>query len=109
MQLYLCILAVATSIFAGCSEDDRDTGYFGPGLSPTDQSRDQQNANLPGQIGRPASSLGSGDLTVLGQNANANQAAFRQRFGLTDPTQDQMAGWQQYDARFTEYSGKDAD
>jgi hypothetical protein len=109
MQRYLCILAFATSIFAGCSEDDSDTGYFGPGPSPTDQSHDQQNAALPGQIGRSASSLGAGDLTVLGENANANQAAFRQRFGLIDPTEDQIAGWQQYDARFTEYSDKDTD
>lgn len=109
MQRNLCILAVATSIFAGCSEDDSDTGYLGPGPSPTDQSHDQQNANFPGQIGRPASSLGTSNLTVLGENANANQAAFRQRFGLADPTQDQMAGWQQYDARFTEYSDKDHD
>src|SRR6516225_6514396 len=109
MQRYLCILAVATSIFAGCSEDDSDTGYFGSGPSPTDQSHDQQSANLPGQIGRAAASLGTGDLTVLGENANANQAALRQHFGLADPTQDQMAGWQQYDARFTEYSDKDHD
>jgi hypothetical protein len=109
MQRYLCILALATSIFAGCSEDDSDTGYFGPGPSSTDQSHDQQNAALPGQIGRSASSLGAGDLTVLGENANADQAAFRQRFGLIDPTQNQIAGWQQYGARFTEYSDKDHD
>ena len=109
MQRHLCILVVAASILAGCSEDDGDSGYFGLARSPTDQGHDQQNANLPGQIGRLASSLGTGDLTVLGENANANQAAFRQRFGLIDPTRDQMAGWQQYDARFTEYSNKDRD
>lgn len=109
MRRYLHILAATISIFAGCSEDDSDTGYFWPGPSPTDQGHDQANANFPGQIGRPASSLGSDDLTVLGENAGANQTAFRQRFGLTDPTQDQMAGWQQYGARFTEYSDKDHD
>jgi 3D (Asp-Asp-Asp) domain-containing protein len=31
------------------------------------------------------------------------------RFGLVDPTSDQLASWQQYDARLTAYSNKDAD
>jgi hypothetical protein len=52
---------------------------------------------------------GNGDLSMLGGNANQNQQAFRQRFGLTDPTSDQLASWQQYDARLTEYSNEDAD
>jgi hypothetical protein len=46
---------------------------------------------------------------MLGGNANENQQAFRQRFGLTEPTSDQLANWQLYDARLTEYSNKDAD
>jgi hypothetical protein len=107
MRPNLCLLALATSLLTGCSEDDSDSGFITAG--PIDQSRDQQSGNIPGQTGRPVASLGTGDLTVLGGNANANQAAFRQRFGLSDPTQDQMAGWQQYDARFTGYSDKDAD
>jgi 3D (Asp-Asp-Asp) domain-containing protein len=53
--------------------------------------------------------LGSGDLEVLGRDANQNQQAFRQRFGLVDPTQDQLAQWGEYDARLTAYSNKDAD
>jgi 3D (Asp-Asp-Asp) domain-containing protein len=52
---------------------------------------------------------GDDDLEVLGSDANQNQQAFRQRFGLTDPTQDQLAQWDQYDARLTAYSNKDAD
>lgn len=107
MRLNLCLLALTASLMTGCSEDDSDSGFIGAG--PIDQSRDQQSGNIPGQTGGPVSSLGTGDLTVLGGNANANQAAFRQRFGLSDPTQDEMAGWQQYDARFTEYSDKDPD
>jgi 3D (Asp-Asp-Asp) domain-containing protein len=107
MRMNLCLLALATSLMTGCSEDDSDSGFIG--ADPIDQSRDQQSGNIPGQTGRPVSSLGTGDLTVLGGNANANQAAFRQRFALGDPTQDQMADWQQYDARFTEYSDKDPD
>jgi hypothetical protein len=105
MRINLCLLALATSLMTGCSEDDSDSGFIG--ADPIDQSRDQQSGNIPGQTGRPVSSLGTGDLTVLGGNANANQAAFRQRFALGDPTQDQMADWQQYDARFTEYSDKE--
>jgi 3D (Asp-Asp-Asp) domain-containing protein len=52
---------------------------------------------------------GNGDLSVLGGDANQNQQAFRQRFGLTDPTQEQLAQWEDYDARLTAYSNKDAD
>ena len=52
---------------------------------------------------------GNGDLRALGANASQNQWTFRQRFGLIDPTPDQLASWQQYDARLTAYSNKDAD
>jgi 3D (Asp-Asp-Asp) domain-containing protein len=52
---------------------------------------------------------GDGDLSVLGGDANQNQQAFRQRFGLSDPTQEQLAQWEEYDARLTAYSNKDAD
>jgi len=52
---------------------------------------------------------GNGDLSVLGDGANQNQQAFRQRFGLSDPTQEQLAQWEPYDARLTAYSNKDAD
>ena len=49
------------------------------------------------------------DLSVLGLDANDNQQAFRQRFGLSNPTQDQLAQWAEYDARLTAYSNKDSD
>lgn len=52
---------------------------------------------------------GDDDWSVLGTNANRNQWAFRQRFGLIDPTSNQLASWQRYDARLTAYSNKDAD
>jgi 3D (Asp-Asp-Asp) domain-containing protein len=52
---------------------------------------------------------GSGNLGVLGDDANQNQQAFRQRFGLADPTQDQLGQWDEYNARLTAYSNKDAD
>jgi hypothetical protein len=66
------------------------------------------NAVAPGSSGG-VTAQGNGDLSVLGGNANQNQQAFRQRFGLSDPTSDQLANWQPYDARLTAYSDKDAD
>ena len=44
---------------------------------------------------------GNNDLSVLGGDANQNQQAFRQRFNLSDPTQEQLAQWEEYDARLT--------
>src|ERR1700740_956991 len=44
---------------------------------------------------------GSADLGVLGGDASINQQAFRQRYGLADPTQDQLVQWEEYDARLT--------
>ncbi len=52
---------------------------------------------------------GGGDLGGLGGSANQNQEAFRQRFGLTDPSRDQLAQWEEYDARLTAYSDRDVD
>jgi hypothetical protein len=53
-----------------------------------------------------AAASGNNDLSLLGGDANENQQAFRQRFGLADPTQDQLAQWEEYDARITAYSKK---
>jgi hypothetical protein len=66
------------------------------------------DASIPGNTG-DILSRGNGDWSALGANANQNQWAFRQRFGLTDPTPDQLAGWQQYDARLSAYSNRDPD
>ena len=52
---------------------------------------------------------GLNDLSVLGGDANQNQKNFRQRFSLNEPTQDQLTHWEEYDARLTAYSDKDAD
>ncbi len=62
---------------------------------------------LPSDSNTPVSS--DNDLSVLGGDANENQQAFRQRFGLSNPTQEQLARWSEYDARLTAYSNKDAD
>lgn len=51
----------------------------------------------------------SGDLGVLGGDASINQQTLRKRYGLAEPTQDQLVQWEEYDARLTAYSNKDAD
>jgi 3D (Asp-Asp-Asp) domain-containing protein len=106
-------------LLLGC--DDQESGESGvsSGSSEPMQSDLAQakkiaieagaGAIVPKSSSSDASSPGSGDLGVLGGAANQNQEAFRQRFGLTDPTQDQLAQWEAYDSRLTAYSNKDAD
>ena len=102
----------------GC--DDEDTAESGApsGSSQPSQSDLDQGMTIARQAGTGAAipeggsnSLLSGynDLGVLGGGANQNQQAFRQRFSLSDPTQEQLAQWEEYDARLTAYSNKDAD
>ena len=102
----------------GC--DDEDTAESGTpsGSSQPSQSDLVQGMTIARQAGTSAAipeggsnSLFSGynDLSVLGGGANQNQQAFRQRFSLSDPTQEQLAQWEEYNARLTAYSNKDAD
>jgi 3D (Asp-Asp-Asp) domain-containing protein len=102
----------------GCDEEENGEAEAASGsaqASRSDLLQGQTIANRAATNGLIAGSSGdiqrraNGDLSMLGGNANENQQAFRQRFGLTDPTSDQLASWQQYDARLTEYSNKDAD
>ena len=75
-----------------------------------DESQARQKAGPSSQrVAVTLLPLSSDDLSVLGGDANQNQQAFRQRFGLPDPTQGQLAQWEEYDARLTAYSNKDAD
>jgi hypothetical protein len=102
----------------GCDEEENGEAEAASGsaqasrsdllLGQTIANRAATNALIAGSRG-DIQTLGNGDLSMLGGNANENQQVFRQRFGLTDPTSDQLANWQQYDARLTEYSNKDAD
>jgi hypothetical protein len=102
----------------GCDEEENGEAEAASGsaqasrsdllLGQTIANRAATNALIAGSRG-DVQTLGNGDLSMLGGNANENQQVFRQRFGLTDPTSDQLANWQQYDARLTEYSNKDAD
>jgi 3D (Asp-Asp-Asp) domain-containing protein len=102
----------------GCDDQEStesgvSAGSSEPGQSDLAQSSRIADAAQAGAIvpiiGANSPPQGSGDLGVLGGDANQNQQAFRQRFGLADPTQDQLAQWDQYDARLTAYSNKDAD
>ena len=102
----------------GCDDQEStesgvSTGSSEPGQSDLAQAGRIADAAQTGAIvpivGANSPPQGDGDLGVLGGDANQNQQAFRQRFGLTDPTQDQLAQWDQYDARLTAYSNKDAD
>src|ERR1700687_1467837 len=112
-------LFLTTLIFLlGC--DDEDTAESGApsGSSQPSQSDLVQGMTIAKQAGTGAAIpegdsntpvSGYNDLSVLGGDANQNQQAFRQRFNLSDPTQEQLAQWEEYAARLTAYSNKDAD
>jgi hypothetical protein len=112
-------LFLTTFLFLlGC--DDEDTAESGApsGSSQPSQSDLVQGTTIARQAGAGAAIPegdshapvpGYNDLSVLGGDANQNQQAFRQRFGLSDPTPDQLAQWEEYNARLTAYSNKDAD
>jgi hypothetical protein len=108
---------IVSLFLAGC--DDQETAESAPAGSSEPAQSDLAQARkiaetagadaiVPKSGGDP-STPGSGDLGVLGGDADQNQQAFRQRYGLADPTQDQLGGWEAYDARLTAYSNKDAD
>jgi hypothetical protein len=102
----------------GCDDQESAESGISSGSSEPAQPDLAQASRIAGEAeagaivpknGNDAPPLGNGDLGVLGGDANQNQQAFRQRFGLADPTQDELAQWQEYDARLTAYSNKDAD
>jgi 3D (Asp-Asp-Asp) domain-containing protein len=102
----------------GCDDQESAESGGSSGSSQPAESDLTQASRIAGEAGAgaiitknglDAPPQSSGDLSVLGGDANQNQQAFRQRFGLTDPTQGQLAQWEGYDARLTAYSNKDAD
>ena len=112
-------LYLTTFLFLlGCDDEDTAESGASSGFSQPSQSDLVQGMTIAGQAVTGAAipqgesntpALGYNDLSLLGGDANENQQAFRQRFGLGDPTQDQLAQWEEYDARLTAYSNKDAD
>ncbi|HYY26317.1 MAG TPA: hypothetical protein VE860_00135 [Chthoniobacterales bacterium] len=111
------VFGIAPLLLTGCDDQDDDDSGVPPGTSgpaQADLNLAQQIATAAGASsinpqGNKPTAIGSGDLAVLGSDASQNQEAFRARFGLTDPTADQLAQWDQYEARLTAYSNKDAD
>jgi 3D (Asp-Asp-Asp) domain-containing protein len=113
------IVALTTTFFVlGCDDEPNDGSDVPSDPSQpaqTDLAQANQIANAAGgnsiapRNNQTTTTDGDGDLAVLGSNANQNQQAFREKYGLTDPTQDQLSQWDQYDARLTAYSNKDPD
>jgi 3D (Asp-Asp-Asp) domain-containing protein len=102
----------------GCDDEETTDSEFSLGSSRMAQSDLTQARRLADEAeagaivpksGTDGPPQGSGDLGVLGGDSNQNQQAFRQRYGLTDPTREQLAQWEEYDARLTAYSNNDAD
>jgi len=112
-------LFLTTFLFLlGCDDEDTAESEALSGSSQPSQSDLVQGMTIATQAGTGAAIPEGGsntpvpgynDLSVLGGDANQNQQAFRQRFNLSDPTQEQLAQWEEYDARLTAYSNKDAD
>jgi 3D (Asp-Asp-Asp) domain-containing protein len=100
-------------LLSGCDQEESDSGATSGRSQPTqaDLAQGQQiAASASGQNSvNTSSATGSGNLSELGGNADQNQEAFRQKFGLTTPTADQLAAWEEYNARLTAYSNKDVD
>jgi len=79
-------------------------------LAQADQIANAASGNsIAPRSNNTTTAQGNGDLGVLGGDANQNQQAFREKYGLTDPTPDQLSQWNEYDARLTAYSDKDPD
>ena len=114
-RIYILMMAL---LLTACDDQDypetsTPSGITRPPQSDLDQGQQIARAAGIGAIVPRTDGItpspGNGDLGVLGGSANQNQEAFRQRFGLADPTRDQLAQWEEYDARLTAYSDKDAD
>jgi hypothetical protein len=114
----LIVLCASALFLVGCDDQEAADSGTSSGSSQPAQSDLAQGTQIADAAGSGAivpknsndtPQVGSGDLGVLGGDANQNQQAFRQQYGLADPTQDQLAQWQEYDARLTAYSNKDAD
>lgn len=102
-----CVLAL---LISGCDESETDPAAAGSFATPPGPGSVPAGTLTAG--GDPAAAngvAGSRDLGVLGNDANANQQAFRTRFGLHTPTADELAGMTAYQARLTVYSDADPD
>jgi 3D (Asp-Asp-Asp) domain-containing protein len=118
MKATAAALLTVLLLFQGCDDEENGESEVGSGSAQPSRPDLLQGQTIANSAGAGAvapsgsgdiAAPGNGDLSTLGGNAIQNQQAFRQRFGLIDPSSDQLASWQQYDARLTVYSNKDAD
>jgi 3D (Asp-Asp-Asp) domain-containing protein len=118
LQTFGALFLTTFLFLLGCDDEDTAESETPSGSSQPSQSDLIQGMTIATQAGTGTaipegdsntSVPGYNDLSVLGGDANQNQQAFRQRFSLSDPTQAQLAQWEEYDARLTAYSNKDAD
>jgi hypothetical protein len=105
-----------TLVLCSCDDSDNYIGGSGGGdSSPStdDLAQGNQLANAAAGtspiVGGSPPPIGNGDLSVLGADANANQQAFRDKFGLGTPNPDAMVQWAEYNTRFTEYNPNEPD
>ena len=103
-------------LLPGCDDDESgesEAGFSQPSSSDVfvgSASVTEAAANLSSPSAGIDSPTGrNADLSILGGQASQNQQAFRQRFGLADPSPKQLANWQPYNARLTAYSNQDID
>jgi hypothetical protein len=101
-----CVLALLVS---GCDDSETDLGAGGSFATPPGPGPTPAGASTGGSDPANADVGGARELAVLGNDANANQQAFRARFGLHTPTVDELAGMTAYQARLTVYSDADPD
>jgi hypothetical protein len=101
-----CVLAL---LISGCDESETDLAGGGSFATPPGPGSTPAGASTGGSDPATANVAGARDLSVLGNDANANQQAFRARFGLHTPTADELAGMTAYQARLTVYSDVDPD
>jgi hypothetical protein len=101
-----CVLALLVS---GCDDSETDLAASGSFATPPGPGSTPAGASTAGSVPASANVAGASDLSALGNDANANQQAFRARFGLHTPTADELAGMTAYQARLTVYSDADPD
>jgi 3D (Asp-Asp-Asp) domain-containing protein len=108
---------MTTLLLSACDDQENEDSAVSAGSSEpalADRYQAEQiaaaagaNANIPSPDN--STLVATGDLATLGGDASQNQEAFREKFGLTNPTPDQLAQWDQYNVRLTAYSNNDAD
>lgn len=102
----VCVLVLLVS---GCDESDSDLSIGGSLATPPSPGSSPAGAPTDGSDPANTGVAATRDLRVLGDDANANQQAFRARFGLHTPTAEELAGMTPYQARLTVYSEADPD